>query len=361
MKEIEELIEISHRYGSDQDYVIAGGGNTSFKNDEYIWIKGSGTSLATIDADGFVRLDRKKLKEIGRKAYPQDLILREAMVKDDLAAAVNDKPGKRPSVETSLHELLDYAYVVHTHPAKVNGLTCSVKAREKSAELFGEEVLFIEYINPGYTLFLKVFDEVKRYMLKFGKQPKIIFLENHGVFVAADTTDEIDEIYRSVNEKLDARISVELPSEEGGVTEGTFVFKGEKKVMLKRTSQLISRFVSSEKEFAKVAAAFTPDHIVYCKAFYPFMDDASEIESVISGFIFEKGYWPRVAGVKGEGLIVLEDSRKSALTALEVYEDMLKTAVYAENFGGAKPMTAEQIAFIDSWEVENYRRKVAKE
>ena len=32
MKEIEELIEISRKYGKDSRYVIAGGGNTSYKN-----------------------------------------------------------------------------------------------------------------------------------------------------------------------------------------------------------------------------------------------------------------------------------------------------------------------------------------
>ena len=40
--EIKELIEISKYYGSNKDYVIAGGGNTSFKDDETIWIKASG-------------------------------------------------------------------------------------------------------------------------------------------------------------------------------------------------------------------------------------------------------------------------------------------------------------------------------
>ena len=31
MSEIEKLVEVSREYGSDDKYVIAGGGNTSFK------------------------------------------------------------------------------------------------------------------------------------------------------------------------------------------------------------------------------------------------------------------------------------------------------------------------------------------
>ena len=42
------IAEISHFYGSDERYVLAGGGNTSFKNEENLYIKGSGTALATI-------------------------------------------------------------------------------------------------------------------------------------------------------------------------------------------------------------------------------------------------------------------------------------------------------------------------
>ena len=44
--EIKELIEISKYYGNNKEYVIAGGGNTSFKDDEIIWIKESGHPLA---------------------------------------------------------------------------------------------------------------------------------------------------------------------------------------------------------------------------------------------------------------------------------------------------------------------------
>ena len=42
-----DVIErISHKYGSDGNFVLAGGGNASFKDEDYLYIKGSGTSLA---------------------------------------------------------------------------------------------------------------------------------------------------------------------------------------------------------------------------------------------------------------------------------------------------------------------------
>jgi NAD(P)-dependent dehydrogenase (short-subunit alcohol dehydrogenase family) len=48
-----------------------------------------------------------------------------------------------------------------------------------------------------------------------------------------------------------------------------------------------------------------------------------------------------------------------AFSRLFVYEDMMKIGWLSETFGGPNPMTPEQIQFIDTWEVENYRRKTA--
>jgi rhamnose utilization protein RhaD (predicted bifunctional aldolase and dehydrogenase) len=61
MEELKLLEAMSNRYGADPRYVLAGGGNTSYKNDTTLYVKGSGTSLATIKAEDFVRLDRAKL------------------------------------------------------------------------------------------------------------------------------------------------------------------------------------------------------------------------------------------------------------------------------------------------------------
>ena len=67
MNPIESLIAISRKYGSDPRYVIAGGGNTSYKDSEKLWIKASGHALATIDESGFAVLDRSALNPMGEK------------------------------------------------------------------------------------------------------------------------------------------------------------------------------------------------------------------------------------------------------------------------------------------------------
>ena len=60
------------------------------------------------------------------------------------------------------------------------------------------------------------------------------------------------------------------------------------------------------------------------------------------------------------GLIIIEESELSLQTVLEVFTDMMKISYLSEQFGGPHFMTGKQISFIDNWEVENYRRNVAK-
>ena len=80
---IDELVGFSNFYGSDPSLVLAGGGNTSAKADGRMWVKGSGTALATITAHGFVEINLSKLGEIFEKSYPDSDSEREALVRSE--------------------------------------------------------------------------------------------------------------------------------------------------------------------------------------------------------------------------------------------------------------------------------------
>ena len=69
---------MSNRYGADSRYVLAGGGNTSYKEGDCLYIKGSGTSLATIKPEEFVVMRRAQVTEILSKTYPEGDQEREA-------------------------------------------------------------------------------------------------------------------------------------------------------------------------------------------------------------------------------------------------------------------------------------------
>ncbi len=371
---IQDLINVSRFFGTNPLYIIAGGGNTSYKNEDKVWIKASGSSLASIEEDGFVCLSRAGLKEISKKNYSKDSSTREEEVKADLHNAILYPKEKRPSVETSLHEIMAYPFVVHTHPTLVNALMCSVNAKQLCGELFGQDVLFVEYTDPGYILFKKVMDKIEAFTSKKGFSPKVIFLENHGIFVAGDTTEEIKAAYENISKRLNEKLVTELPDHARNNLQHMLVdmindvYPGEVRMIARGFSNdLIKWFVKDAQSFDKVAVSYTPDNIVYCKAYYPFIEvpgNEDEVldytHKVLNDFKRKHGYAPKVIGLKGQGIIVVEENEKSVNTVYEVILDMFKIGFYAESFGGPKPMTEAQITFIDNWEVENYRRKIAK-
>ena len=365
---IQKLIDISRKYGADSRFVIAGGGNTSYKTADRLWVKASGHALATIGEDGFAILDRSKLNPMGEKEYSADVAEREAQVKDDLAMACITK-DRRPSVETSLHNCMGFAYVVHLHPTLVNGLMCSAAAAETCTGLF-PDALYIEYTDPGYTLFKKVYERIKAFKAIRGQEPQVIFLQNHGVFVAADTTEEIDRIYADmmarlaqcvkplpdgVGEKVPASVTEIIPAIRQILSRGG---RGLKTLQVTRNA-LVDRYLENPEA---VLLPFTPDIIVYCKSEYVVLDSddlVQEAEEKIEAYIARRGHTPKVLLVKGIGLVAVGDSAKNAGIITEVFLDAMKVAFYASSFGGAHGMEPAWIDFIDNWEVENYRRKVA--
>jgi rhamnose utilization protein RhaD (predicted bifunctional aldolase and dehydrogenase) len=107
--EIIELIEISKYYGKNKDFVVAGGGNTSFKDDDTIWIKASGQHLALMNEDGLVALNRQKLQAISTSIYSEDPHVREEQVKEDMFRSITDRGiKKRPSFEAELLKEADW-------------------------------------------------------------------------------------------------------------------------------------------------------------------------------------------------------------------------------------------------------------
>jgi len=376
-RELKDLIELSRFYGTDKDYVIAGGGNTSYKNEKILWVKASGEPLALLTEEGLVALDRHKLREISGNSYSEDPAEREDQVKKDLYNSIIDPSlNKRPSVETSLHEMIPYKFVVHLHPTLINGMLCSRNAMNLTFKLFGEKVLFVPYTNPGYTLFKKLEKEIINYRSKNTDDPQIILLENHGVFVGADTTVEIKNIYDYICSTIEKEIPKikdieELPfnSLMNKVLPGLRIIMSEEKpkVVRYRHNSIISKYYSSQQEFHKISLPLTPDIIVYCKSRYIYVDQSSTPERILDSlktqlprFKSEFGYTPKVIVIKDMGLFAIDETCSAAESVLDVFEDLIRISHYALQCGGIKFLTPEQVAFIDQWEVENYRRKIAR-
>ena len=375
---LKDLIEVSRYYGQKKEYVIAGGGNTSYKDEKHLWIKASGVNLSTIDENGFCVLDRKKLNEIPNHEFSEDPTLREEQVKNALLnSRIDPESILRPSVETSLHNLFGYRFVVHTHSTLVNGLMCSNRAEEKTLHIFGEKVLYVHYTDPGYILFKVISEKIAGYNEKFGADPKVVLIQNHGIFVAADTIEEINALYTEVKSKLEGTFENLQVQKEITVSEKLtkavpairMLLSDEKlKVATAFNNSWVNRFIDSKDAFDKgIAKPFNPDQMVYCMSEYLFIDNSGTVDSIIEetkskteDFKSRKGAVPKVIFIKNEGVIVGEDSYVSLEYVKDIVNDFCQISTLAENFGGPHPLTPAQAAFIENWEVENYRKKVSQ-
>jgi Uncharacterized conserved protein len=375
-REIKDLIEISKFYGADKNFVIAGGGNTSFKDEATIWVKASGQPLAALTEEGLIALSREKLHLISEKTYSEDPVEREEQVKSDLFNSIlNPSQNKRPSVETSLHEIIRYRFVVHLHPTLVNGVLCSRNAKNLTLQLFGERVLFVTYTDPGYTLFKKLESDIFDYRNKFGKDPEIIFLENHGVFVGAETIKEIKNIYSEIISTIEKRVPQVSDIEQLSYNQlmhkvlpviRMMLSEDKLKIIRYRHNTLIAKYYTNQQEFHKISLPLIPDIIVYCKTRYLYIEQSSTAEKILDSFRNqlprfqnEYGHLPKVVIIKDMGIFAVDDNYAAAESVLDVFENLIRISHYALQCGGIKFLTPDQVSFIDQWEVENYRRKVA--
>ncbi len=356
------LVKMSNTYGSNPAYVLAGGGNTSVKDETTLYVKGSGTQLATIKAEGFVKMDRARLNEIMKTEYPSDDVKREsAYLADVMAAVTDDDKTKRPSVEALLHNLFAYTYVLHVHPTLVNGLTCGKGAQALCEELLGKDVLWIDICKPGYTLARICYEKMNAYKEENGKDVQVLLLQNHGIFVAADTVEEIGVLFDGVISKLEKQVKRTADVSEAVTPE--------KEQAAQKLSELLGHavevvpaaemdnFVKDKASAAPLLKPFTPDHIVYCGPYPLFVENIDQAKEALDAFMKENDKEPRLILVQGVGGFIMEDDKGKAAKAQLLVKDAIKLAVYAESFGGALQMTDDITYFITHWEAEAYRSK----
>lgn len=354
MNLIETITELSHEFGT-AEYVKAGGGNTSCKTADTLWVKPSGTTLAGLKPETFVAMDRAALSRLYAAATPAVPAEREELVKNMMAAAVKPETPGRASVEAPLHDSISAVYVVHTHPAAVNGLTCAVGGRAAAARLF-PDALWVPYVDPGYTLCMVVRKAIQAYKAERGCEPSLMFLENHGVFVAGNTAEEIRAVYGRVMATLKQAyaacgVALEVPVAEAPEAAAVAAW-----------SQALADGLGADGAAVAVSGRFdagsgpiSPDHIVYAKS-YPF--EGVLTPENLRAVKAARGYAPRVV-VTDRAVLGVGANEKTARLALELALDGALVKQLTRAFGGLQYLSDVSRGFIENWEVESYRAKQA--
>lgn len=200
-KDLRGLIKIAKQIGKRPDFVQGAGGNLSVKLDNSLMlIKASGLRFNELSEEkGFIKVDYIKL----RKRYTKRSAINEKEEADFLlncSINKNEEKKSRPSMEAGFHAFLG-KYVLHTHSAYVNVLTCAKDGKKILFGIFehlGIDVVFLDYVNPGPELAIAI----GRLMKRRAMPPKIIFLTNHGLIISGDSAGEVLDLHEEANKEI---------------------------------------------------------------------------------------------------------------------------------------------------------------
>ncbi len=344
LSELETLAYRSNLLGADRAVANFGGGNTSTKTRErdhagreveVLWVKGSGSDLATIRAERFTGLKLEEVLPLEERGELSD----EEMVAY-LASCQLRPDMPRGSIETLLHAFVPYAHVDHTHPDAINMICCARGGEELAAECFGEEAVWIPYIRPGFTLSKQVGEAVKS-----NPNARFVLLAKHGLVTWGETHEEsysrtIEAINRAAEfvasragepfggrsveplsaERREALLAEVLPTLRGALSAGSGEAQATHKILrADYTTEDVLEFVCGRdsKELSQVGAA-CPDHLVRTKVkplwvdFDPQAEGADELKAKllegVEGYRREyQEYYARNTGSSPQGDVPMFD------------------------------------------------------
>lgn len=186
------LLGVSERLGRDPLQVQGAGGNTSLKAGAAMWVKASGTWLA--DAR-----DREIMVPVDAAGMRAALETGDGAAEDGRAftVAAENPSGLRPSIETSMHAVLDWPVVLHTHCVAAIATSVRADAQAVTQHRLGDHgAIFIPYAKPGADLARAIWARLR-------PDCRVLVLGNHGVVVGGDTPAEAEARLLEVARRLE--------------------------------------------------------------------------------------------------------------------------------------------------------------
>ena len=329
-----EFLKISAEIGKKILFVQGSGGNTSFKIKNKLLIKASGFELKdAYTKDIFVEVDCKKLLE--------GLVSNK---KDPLVNTWDDSNKLRPSIETSLHAIIPYKYVMHLHC--INTLSWLVQRNFKNKiikKIKDEQVSIIPYFTPGLDLTKAIIENYEY------KTKKILLLSNHGIVVSDNNLDNLLKNLEIISKNLNQKSS---PLKMVNIS---FLEYLTKDTIYKVSKCSISHQIALSKsniEFALGGYIF-PDQVVFLNSGFKVADSKKSIKSISNNKKY-KNLLPVII-IPNEGILVPRSiSEKSEITIKTL--SMIFCRI-PEN-ANLNYLNKEEVQKITNMESEIYRQKI---
>jgi len=413
---LDALVARSNNLGADRTVCNWGGGNTSSKTTlpdhmgrptRVLWVKGSGSDLATVTGASFTGLRLDDLLP---------LLERERMSDTDMVAYLGycySQPGRpRPSIETLLHAFLPAAEVDHTHADAANFLACATDGERLARALFGDELVWIPYIRPGHALSRQVALAVRD-----NPRAKLVILAKHGLITWGETEQGCTASTMAMIARANDFVRDRLSDPAFGGPRCAVLAAQERRALVAEVAPTLRGLVSGHRkailrfedtsdvlEFASSAAAprltgigaACPDHLVHTKP-WPLLVDwtpdqgAAALEDAlgrgVEGYIARYNRYleqnagqdldpygdtpvyrqadaatdpaPRVVLIPGVGMITTGKDAAAADVSAQLYHRAVAVMRGAEACGGFTSLTDAESYAVEYWPLEQYKLKLA--
>ena len=328
--ELNKLKTMSRFSGERFDLVQAGGGNSSVKIENWMFIKASGINMTQINTNiGYVILDNNKLLTDISSDNTRDVI------------EYNVIGNKRASIETFMHSILK-KYTLHLHPIQVNRILITKNCKHVIEDLFPDS-LIIDYITPGIKLC--------NYIKNNYNNENIIFLINHGIIITSDTYEEIYDLLNDVINKFENIQNINFEKFKYTNLLSHFInntFNLDNVSYLCQNNSIIEYFKNNKNLF-KEGVAF-PDSLIYC-GFKPiFVNNLKEIKE------FHEKYneLPKIIIVNDNIYI----NSISINKCREIEEVLLSNLMVLDSNYEKNYLSIEELCFLNNWDSEKYRKNI---
>lgn len=372
----------SRLLGRNPELVLHGGGNTSVKTTEkdffgesaeVLHVKGSGWDLATIEKEGFSPVRMEALLKMGALETMTDA----DMVLQQRAAMLNPN-APNPSIEAILHAVLPFTFVDHSHANAIAALTCNGDGEARVRELYGDRVLIVPYVMPGFILAKTIAKMIEGRDLKAEGIEGMVLLK-HGLFTFADDARKSYELHIemvSMAESYLAEKAGSNPIAEGEAEEDLMGLAALRQEVSKaRGGAVIAKLDASSKavgyangdgvENFGTRGPLTPDHSIRTKRAPAYIKDG-DIAGSVAAFgeqyaaYFEKHQQgetmldpsPRFVIWPGKGVVSFGRSLKEASIVADIAEHTAAAVQTGEAVGGWEPLPEKDIFEIEYWELE---------
>ena len=330
----DDLRILSETIGKNSMMIQGPGGNTSFKSNGQMWIKGSGTMLSdALEKDIFVLVDCKQvlsqINNINKKNYSDPII--------------GIQKNLKPSIETSFHALIPHSYVIHTH--SINTIVHGISPQGRNSlkkKLSGLNWISVPYKKPGEPLT----KEIQKYLINDSlkeDESLVIILYNHGLIIAGQSISIVEALIKKVEDRLELQPLKEntnnklLPS----LPENWEWFPAYEELSKNlKTADIINNIT------------LYPDHVVFLGNNIPKLS----LKSLNKDFEPPKDC--KMILIDKVGVILNIQSSKAIRAMIKCLSDILLRLPKEWTVEGLSENSIEELI---NWDAEKYRQKMAKE